>query len=169
MFYFLCLCLWQFYSDCSEIHNEIFSEYIDIFLHFKYNQTVENFKEEEKMAFCPNCGTQNADSAQFCEKCGTQLVAQQPVNNQQQNQPTNQPMVPGKGFAITSLVCGIVSFFCFAIILGILAIVFGSVAKSKGYKGGMATAGIVLGIVGMALYVLMILFWKDFTLFNIKF
>lgn len=60
---------------------------------------------------------------------------------------------PGKGFAITSLVTGIVSFFCFGIILGILAIVFGGVAKSKGYQGGMATAGMILGIVGIAIYI----------------
>ena len=69
----------------------------------------------------------------------------------------NQVPDPGKGFAIASMVCGIVSFFCFAYITGILGIVFGAVAKSKGSKSNMATAGIVCGIIGIILYVLILI------------
>lgn len=59
------------------------------------------------------------------------------------------------GLAIASLVLGIVSFFpLIGVILGILAIVFGFIARSniKRYnlKGlGFATAGIILGILGI--------------------
>lgn len=109
------------------------------------------------MVFCPNCGTQNPDGANCCMKCGTQFVAA-PVYAAPAQTPA-PATVPGKGLGIASLVCGIVSFFCFGVILGILAVVFGGVAKSKGYKGGMATAGIVLGIIGLALYVLTLILW----------
>ncbi len=64
---------------------------------------------------------------------------------------------PGKGLAIAGMVCGILSFFCFPYILGVLGIIFGGVAKSKGYTGGMATAGIVTGVIGVALWLVMLI------------
>lgn len=134
---------------------------------------------------CKNCGSYNDDTAKFCIGCGSVLSEQQensdpcgsdqgyndcdnvntpPVYNQTGNFNQYPPVAPnnanasvsGKGLAVAGMVCGIVSFFCFGIVLGILAIVFGGVAKSKGYKGGMATAGIVCGIVGLALYILLL-------------
>ncbi len=60
----------------------------------------------------------------------------------------------GKGMATASLVLGIVSFFCAAVITGPLAIIFGSAAKSKGYKGASATAGLACGIIALVLYIL---------------
>ena len=109
------------------------------------------------MKFCTKCGAQNFDEANNCANCGAILASTvgAPV--------FNNVVVPqqqrGKGLAIAAMVCGIVSFFCFGVILGILAVIFGGVAKSKGYKGGMATAGIVLGIIGLALYVLTLILW----------
>ncbi len=119
--------------------------------------------------YCKYCGTENADNVKFCPNCGasmteeavksvneentyTQPVYEQPNYQQSSyNQPNyNQvPNEPGKGFAVAGMVCGIVSLFCFGFICGVLGIVFGGVAKSKGYKGGMATAGIVCGIIGI--------------------
>lgn len=58
---------------------------------------------------------------------------------------------PAKGYAIASLVCGIVSFFCFGIVLGVLAIVFGNIAKKQGNNGSMAKAGFILGIIATVL------------------
>ena len=72
-----------------------------------------------------------------------------------------KPVIPGHGFAIASLVLGIVSFFCFAIITGILAIVFGAIAKNKGNTEGKATAGIVCGVIGVALYIFMLVFMSE--------
>ncbi len=63
----------------------------------------------------------------------------------------------GKGLAIAGMVCGILSFFCIPAILGVLGIIFGGVSKSKGYTGGMATAGIVCGVIGVALWLLMLI------------
>jgi len=61
-----------------------------------------------------------------------------------------------KGFRIASLVLGIVSLviFCIwylSIPCAILAIVFSVLAKKKSGKSGMTTAGLVLGIVTLAI------------------
>lgn len=130
---------------------------------------------------CKNCFAENNDGAAFCTNCGAPLEAQpqapvaEPVvpqyeAPQQYTAPVQQPYgynpaptpapnapQPGKGFAIAGMVCGIVSFFCFGVILGILAIVFGGVAKSKGNRSGMATAGIVCGAVGLGLWLLSVI------------
>lgn len=103
------------------------------------------------MNYCIKCGAQNSDDAVICTNCG-EALANVPNHNAV---PANG--TAGKGFAIAGMVCGIVSFFCFGIVLGILAIVFGAVAKNKGYTGGMATAGIVLGTIGLGLYLIMLI------------
>ena len=54
---------------------------------------------------------------------------------------------PGSGAATGSLVCGIIGLIVFGLILGIVAIVMSMNAKKQGYKGGKATAGLVLGII----------------------
>ena len=71
------------------------------------------------------------------------------------------------GLAITSLVCGILSLVLFWIpwlgfLLGILAIIFGGVAISQIRKDpslggrGMGIAGLVCGIIGVAIWVIVI-------------
>lgn len=99
---------------------------------------------------------------------------QQQFGQQQYNQPQyNQPQYGGAGsdndkiMAIISMVTGILSIVlvCFTAgfweILGLLcavaAIVLSVLSKKKIGKNGMATAGLVCGIVAIALYVLMIL------------
>lgn len=85
---------------------------------------------------------------------------QQPQYQQNYGQPMYQ-QPQGKGLAIASMVCGIVScVFCFAwyivIPTSIVAIILGIVYKKKGLKNGMATAGITCGIVGLSLFILFI-------------
>ena len=69
---------------------------------------------------------------------------------------------PGKGLGIGALVCGIISVvFCWVgygafitLILGIVAIVLAVKAGKMapgGHRSGMATAGLVLGIIGVVL------------------
>lgn len=70
--------------------------------------------------------------------------------------PETQP-APANGLAIASLVCGIISILCCGYLLGVLAIVFGVVAKAQGNRGGLATAGIVCGIVGLGIWLLFLL------------
>ncbi len=98
------------------------------------------------------------------------------MNNQfDYSQPNEQPpfmpsydMIPptekksGRGFAIASLCLGIVSLFLCcccccgyyaAIITSILAIVFAALSKStSGKMSGMAIAGLILGIIGILLF-----------------
>ncbi|MBE6984239.1 MAG: DUF4190 domain-containing protein [Ruminococcaceae bacterium] len=59
---------------------------------------------------------------------------QQQPYGYQPNYPYPQAKQPGHGFAVASLVLGIVSFFVFAFVSGILAIIFGAVAKNKGNR-----------------------------------
>jgi len=68
-----------------------------------------------------------------------------------------KPAKNGKGFAIASMSCGILSLLTigiFAIVLGICGLVFGALVKnagySKGYISGMSIAGLVCGIIGVA-------------------
>ena len=129
---------------------------------------------------CKNCGAELAQEAKFCTVCGAQVETTVPPQQQyttsgeysaqpQAGQPVyTQPVMqqpvyvaqnqPGHGFAVASLVLGIVSFFCCGFITGILAIIFGAVAKNKGNRSGMATAGIVCGIVGIVLLIFVYIF-----------
>ena len=66
------------------------------------------------------------------------------------------------------MVLGIISLIAFAIITGILAIALGGAAKSKGNRGGMATAGIVLGIIGVASWIIMLIACRG-TMFALSF
>lgn len=124
--------------------------------------------------YCKYCGTENASDAQICTNCGASLAEenteQSTYSQPDYSQPESNPNTyanynpayqndkqDGKGFAIASLVLGIISLFCFAFICGTLGIIFGFLARSKGYKGGMSIAGIVCGIVGIVLWVIMLI------------
>lgn len=66
----------------------------------------------------------------------------------------------GDGLAVASLILGILSVAVliaggFTVLLGIVGLVLGILAKSKG-SGRMAVAGIVLSSIGLALFVLML-------------
>lgn len=79
----------------------------------------------------------------------------------------------GKGFAVASLVTGILSiiFLAFIIVsigLAICSIIFGIIAKKKGEKS-ISKAGLALGIVSLSITFLLFLFLKvlDVSLFVI--
>jgi hypothetical protein len=61
------------------------------------------------------------------------------------------------GKAVASLVCGIIGIIVLPIVLSVLAIIFGAIARGETGRDptlggrGMATAGLVLGIIGVAL------------------
>ena len=70
------------------------------------------------------------------------------------------PVDRPKGFAITSMVLGICALVIpyGGIVLGILAVVFASVSRKKNEFGrGMAIAGLVTGIVALALWLIVII------------
>jgi len=73
-----------------------------------------------------------------------------------ENENTVNAPVENKGLSIASLVLGIVAVVlcCFgwvSIICAVLAIIFGVVGKKKG-GAGMAKAGLILGIIALAVY-----------------
>ncbi|MGA4846421.1 DUF4190 domain-containing protein [Streptomyces sp. G5(2025)] len=71
------------------------------------------------------------------------------------------PVAPANGIGVAGLVLGIIAAagFCLwplAIVLGILAVIFGAVGRGKARRGeatngGQALAGIICGVVGIAL------------------
>ncbi len=126
---------------------------------------------DDGSAFCPSCGA----AAQAQQQ---QQQYQQP--QQPQYGYAVKPKIPGRGFGIAGLVLGIIGL-VFAVIdiaelvalmdtifviafeeaiptlliravLPILAVCFGSAARSKGYRNGVGTSGLVLGVIGVALY-----------------
>ena len=126
---------------------------------------------------CEKCGTFNNDEAVFCTTCGADLKNQAPVapaapvqqppyqqnsyqnpyqQNPYQSAPVAQESMPGKGLAIAGMILGIISLLCFPYITGVLGIIFGAIAKSKGCTSGMATTAIVCGAIGVGLWLVML-------------
>jgi hypothetical protein len=64
------------------------------------------------------------------------------------------------GLAVASMVCGIVGLVLFNVILGPLAIIFGGIGLARANRGAahhhMAVAGIVLGVIDIALFVVLL-------------
>jgi hypothetical protein len=120
---------------------------------------------------CPKCGVLNEDTNKFCKNCGAALiyVAAGPPVPPAPPAPEVQPVLPNSpadevkrssGFAVASLVLGIIGLIINP--LSILAIIFGGLSLSEIRKNpslggkGMATAGLVLGIIVAAIWVLVI-------------
>jgi uncharacterized membrane protein len=107
--------------------------------------------------FCPNCGTENAEGSTICQSCGASLSALAA-------QPTAQAAVrpaPTSGLAIASLVFGILGLTLLPTLGSVVAVILGYMAKSeinsnarKLEGGSLATAGLVLGYVGLGLALL---------------
>lgn len=112
--------------------------------------------------FCSKCGEENPDDSKFCSKCGAALV--QPEAPAPTPTPSAATGERTSGFAIASLVMGIVGFFFNP--LAILAIIFGGIGlsqtnKDPNLKGrGMAVAGLVLGIIVGIIWIIAIIWWS---------
>ncbi len=115
--------------------------------------------------FCSKCGEKNPDDGKFCSKCGTALTATKapaaaPAKRAAAGEKTS-------GIAIAALVMGIAAFVVFGP-LAILAIIFGAIGISQANKDpslkgkGMAKAGLVLGIVAVAGWVIVTIVWSSF-------
>ncbi len=103
--------------------------------------------------FCKNCGKELKEGADVCVACGKAIEETPTVAAGTPN--------PAQGKSVAALITGIASivlcwipFVSFACIgSGIAAIVLGSKARKESPQGktGMATAGLVLGIIGVCL------------------
>ncbi|MFF9194814.1 DUF4190 domain-containing protein [Streptomyces sp. NPDC014779] len=85
-------------------------------------------------------------------------------------QPPGWGQAPSNGMGTAAMVVGIIAvvIFCFyglpSLILGVLAVIFGVIGRKRVQRGeanngGQATAGIVLGAIGIVLGILMLVFY----------
>ena len=110
------------------------------------------------MKYCWHCGKENQDEARYCRHCGAQFaLAESAVAT------PATPYPQASGFAIASLVLGILWLYWIG---SILALVFGYLARGEIRRDpqrvggrGMAMAGIVLGWVGVATLVAAVSFF----------
>ena len=119
--------------------------------------------------YCTECGEQNHDENKFCKNCGAalaQVAATPELRREPQHPPTIQQVYQKtrtSGLAVASLVLGIIGLLFSP--LSVLAIIFGGVAISQTGKDptlggrGMAIAGLVLGIIIAAGWIIAIIFW----------
>lgn len=126
--------------------------------------------------YCNNCGGFVQDGSPNCPNCGAMIGA--PAGNQmgygQQSMGYSQPPVgayggpqPAQGMAVASLVLGILPFcicwigegvgYIIGLIMAIVGIVLGAVARKQGNRSGVATAGFVVSIIALALGVLLLI------------
>ncbi|MCH5296177.1 MAG: DUF4190 domain-containing protein [Ruminococcus sp.] len=94
----------------------------------------------------------NQNNQPYQYQQGDQYNQNQPYQYQQyQEQPES-----GKNFAIASLVMGILSLVCCgSFVFSILGIIFGVISKQRQKENnGMATAGLVLSIIAIALSII---------------
>ena len=105
-----------------------------------------------------------------------QQAVQQPVQQQSGMPPITQqyyqytPVNPAlisrqstaDGFAVASLICAVAGLFsCCTVFPSILAVIFGAISKAKNdgtRPTGMSTAGLILGIIGIILNLIILLF-----------
>ena len=115
--------------------------------------------------FCPQCGEKNPDDSKFCSKCGAALVIAEAPAAAPAPAPT-RAAERTSGMAIAALVIGIAGFVFFGP-LSILAIIFGAIGISQinrdpNLKGkGMAVAGLVLGIIAGAFWIIAMIVWSS--------
>lgn len=132
--------------------------------------------------FCPGCGA----PAQQNQQPPVQSYPQSYQPQYQQPMVVVRTPVPGRGFGITSMVLGIIglvygfllmcsldnfrdfsdyedmfsSFIPVIIVyssLSIMAVIFGSCAKNRGYINGISKSGLIMGWIGIGCYILSIL------------
>jgi len=108
--------------------------------------------------FCSNCGIQIPKETPYCIKCGVStgktFIYESPKTS---------------GMAIASLICSVVGFFICFFVGQILGIIFGYQARKEIQESqgrltgeGLATAGIIVGWIGIALDILIIAIWGLF-------
>lgn len=108
------------------------------------------------MPFCAYCGNEISAQARYCPNCGhPQRTAEAPAVV------VAAPEKTTEGYAIASLILGIFAFVPFGfipVVPGILAVIFGRIARRNiretGKEGtGLAKAGEILGWVNIGLWI----------------
>ncbi len=128
--------------------------------------------------YCRYCGKKIGDNDAFCSGCGRPTgvtpggtdrqsrTNQQPALNQaayRSPQGINDPNRPYEeesrpdGYAIASLVLGILGIFAIPVVGGVLAIVFGNISRRYNGPTTMARVGKILGIIALVVNVVAIM------------
>lgn len=133
-------------------------------------------RTEGAVAFCTECGTPHETSQRFCANCGVQLGGV--ITSTRPVQGTMAPNAPVSGMSVLALVLGIFSvmggpglliIFTLGLIgpfmLGLLAIIAGLFAHNSAHRmglrgDGVATAGIILGVIGSVVGTLLWASWR---------
>jgi len=117
---------------------------------------ILRLEDGKQMIECTRCRTLSSMASNNCRSCGMPFTMEGTTSDAQGK---------GNGFAVASLVMGIVGIpaFC-ALIPAILAIVFGAIGYAQAGKAGVegggkgvAIAGMVCGAVGLVMFVVMML------------
>ncbi len=114
--------------------------------------------------FCAMCGADNPNDGRFCAKCGSVLQGQRGMPPPGANFETLSGPYAGptetSGKAIGSLICGLLFFFfpssIVAVILGHLSLSDIRKAGGRLTGRGLATAGLVLGYMGLSVIPILI-------------
>ena len=131
-----------------------------------------NSENQDDVRFCVNCGTE-LSTENLNESTQVQVPVSEPQKPAQSPAVPAQPTViinqtapartPSNGLSVAALVCGLIGIIgsfipvvkYFTLVLAVLGIVFGVLGKKKAAQAGstntgLATAGLVLGIIGTA-------------------
>lgn len=97
---------------------------------------------------CPGCSAIGAPGTRFCANCGRSFTGALPPPPVAPAFAYAAPPVDNKqGLATAGLVCGILSFLFFPVVLGPLGIIFGAIAWKAGNSRGMAA--LVVSVIGL--------------------
>ena len=125
------------------------------------------------MNYCPQCGTKIVASWNVCPNCGNNLKSEQayqqptqaqiPVQTYSEQRPQYQPRQyqpydyrprSNNTNGIVALIFGLLGLFSVIPIVGsIIGIVLGAIGKNKDDDPRMAKAGLVLGIIGIVVWI----------------
>lgn len=114
---------------------------------------------ERAYMFCPNCGKEVAEADPFCRWCGRSL-SPGPVQTPTGSVPAGPPgeLVRRSGEATASLILGL---FSFVPVVGLLAVIFGHLARASIRRSGgrllgegMAAFGLALGYLSLGVWAL---------------
>jgi len=135
----------------------------------------------EEPTNCANCGRQIGGLETHmvyqdhcvCADCYQRLANQDRAAGSPgtANLPSVQPAAPaGEGYAIASLICGLMAYVFIPLLGAILAVIFGHLAISQSKSAnaptpGLATAGLILGWVQLGFLLLLLLLMLLFAFF----
>ncbi|KKK73713.1 hypothetical protein LCGC14_2891090, partial [marine sediment metagenome] len=107
---------------------------------------------------CPDCGLPVSRNAAACPHCGVGVGVTPPPAPRVQELPGRSY----RGTASAGFICSLIGIFAFGMILGLIGLVLSACAgsgmtKSGNEEGrGLATAGVVLGIIDMVVWLILI-------------